>query len=255
MKQVCGYSLEELWPIVAWLAECSDGGESTSITYEKAEQLMEAVMYCIKETRNKAGNLPETVRTAKEAYEIGYRLVKEKVYTALEEYNGMMLHFCAYKNLCLEDTFVKGIPEFFKWYDARFAPQETILTLDYPVPGVLYEKEGIDRIAEYIHAVSLEQKFLGEMKEEYVVKCLADYTSDYENMVENICAIVLESLVKEVFFAYGCGEEIKKERRKEWVEQVIRGIMERNNCKEKEMYEYLCGFSKDIAVRMWMSDK
>lgn len=44
-----GYEIEELVPIVGKLAEKYTSKESTSITYEKAQQLMEAVLYCIHE--------------------------------------------------------------------------------------------------------------------------------------------------------------------------------------------------------------
>ena len=43
------YEMEELIPIVAELTERYTGYESTSVTYEKANQLMEAVIYCIQE--------------------------------------------------------------------------------------------------------------------------------------------------------------------------------------------------------------
>lgn len=43
------YEIEELVPIVATLAEKYTSKESSSITYEKAQQLMEAVLYCIRE--------------------------------------------------------------------------------------------------------------------------------------------------------------------------------------------------------------
>ncbi len=39
------YTMEELVPIVGKLAEKYTAYESTSITYEKAEQLMEAALY------------------------------------------------------------------------------------------------------------------------------------------------------------------------------------------------------------------
>ncbi len=45
------YRMEELIPIVGRLAEKYTGFESSSITYEKAGQLMEAVLYCIHETK------------------------------------------------------------------------------------------------------------------------------------------------------------------------------------------------------------
>ena len=41
------YTMEELIVIVGKLAEQYTSGESTSITYERARQFMEAVIYCI----------------------------------------------------------------------------------------------------------------------------------------------------------------------------------------------------------------
>ncbi|MFT4006898.1 MAG: DUF6179 domain-containing protein, partial [Lacrimispora sp.] len=41
--------MEELIPVVAELADKYTGKESTSITYDKANQLMGAVLYCIQE--------------------------------------------------------------------------------------------------------------------------------------------------------------------------------------------------------------
>ena len=43
------YEMEELVPIVGRLARKYTSGDSTSISYEKAEQLMGAVLYCIRE--------------------------------------------------------------------------------------------------------------------------------------------------------------------------------------------------------------
>ncbi|MDE7059645.1 MAG: hypothetical protein K2P03_13260 [Lachnospiraceae bacterium] len=37
----------ELLPVVAWLTKKYTSGMSTSVTYEKAQELMEAVLYCI----------------------------------------------------------------------------------------------------------------------------------------------------------------------------------------------------------------
>ena len=41
------YTMEELFPILGQLAEKYTAFESTSIPYETAEQLTEAVLYCI----------------------------------------------------------------------------------------------------------------------------------------------------------------------------------------------------------------
>ena len=44
-----GYEMEELLPVVAALGEKYTGYEHSSVTYEKAQMLMEAVLYCIGE--------------------------------------------------------------------------------------------------------------------------------------------------------------------------------------------------------------
>lgn len=191
------YAMEELMPVVAMLAEKYTAFESTSLPYEKAEQLMGAVLYCIHETElsgNRGGNLPqgmpEGTVSVRKAYERGAALVTEKVKKALAMYNEMIPEFSAYGNRCLYDTVVKGLPEFFKWYDVKFAPQDTILTLDYPVTRDLSEYTGIDRIYEYIKCIRREQNFLRTFSEDYVVNILRSYSNEYQDMVENIYEIV-----------------------------------------------------------------
>ena len=44
--------MEELVPIVGKLAGEYMGHASTSVTYETAEQLMEAVLYCVREAQS-----------------------------------------------------------------------------------------------------------------------------------------------------------------------------------------------------------
>lgn len=129
------YDMEELLPIVGKLAEKYTGIDSTSITYEKAEQLMEAVLYCIREAEDeKPYSLATGERvSAQEMYRFGKAAVERKVQEALGLYHEILPEFSSYGNLCLKETFLNGLPEFFRWYDIEFDPQNTILTLDYSV--------------------------------------------------------------------------------------------------------------------------
>ena len=79
------YEMQELVPIVAKLAEQYTGFESTSITYEKAEQLMEAVLYCIHEMETAGKNTLSAGEKipAQQAYELGRKLVEQKTKAAL----------------------------------------------------------------------------------------------------------------------------------------------------------------------------
>lgn len=70
-----GYGLEEILPVVSYLTNKYTSGESSSVPYEKAEMLMEAVLYCIREcfTWNESGVLPAVNNlSARQAYEKGY---------------------------------------------------------------------------------------------------------------------------------------------------------------------------------------
>ncbi len=189
-----GYSMEELVPIVAKLAEGYTGHESTSVTYETAQQLMGAVLYCIHEYESYGKNqLSLQGTTAGEAYQLGRQLVLEKAGKARKRYHTLEAMFCPYHNRCLQDT-IKAIPEFFQWYDAVYAPQDTILTLDYPVLADLSRYTGVDALYEYLGCLCQEQKFLGKLEEAYIRDVLEGYSPEYEEMVENLCWIVLDDL-------------------------------------------------------------
>ena len=169
------YEMEELVPIVGKLAEKYTAHESTSIPYEKAEQLMGAVLYCIHELEEMDGNLlalNEKIPAYK-AYELGVSYVEEKTEKALNLYNKIIPEFCHYENQCLYDTFIKGIPEFFKWYDIRFEPQNTILCLDYPILKDISAHTGIDQIYEFVKSICLEQKFLKLFPTGYIINILS----------------------------------------------------------------------------------
>lgn len=206
------YEPKELIPIVSKLVYKMNGGESTSITYEKAQQLMGAVLYCISEWEREeeaqieihqeiqmekaeaAGQFLQRKQkvSAEKAYELGVACVTKKVKLSLALYNRIMETFDSYGNHCLQDTMVKGIPEFFKWYDVKFAPQNTILTLDYPVQEDLREYTGVDAIWEYLCCIRAEQKYLRKLPREFVIEMLRSYCEDYEDMIENLRQIVDE---------------------------------------------------------------
>lgn len=200
------YSLEELLPLVASLTEQYTSRESTSISYEKANQLMEAILYCIQEAAEgsdfgqlealqkvSSALLPEVVYTQ------GYDIVIHKVQTALHCYNDLIVQFNSYGNQTYFDTVMKGLPAFFQYYDPKFNPQNHILTLDYPVLSSLESFCGIDRIERYLSCIVLEQEFLSRLPDSYIHAVLMRYHADYAELVENICRIVLRNLLGSLF--------------------------------------------------------
>lgn len=190
------YSMEELLPLVAELSSRYTGFEHTSITYEKAHMLMEAVLYCIREYQETRGSgLLASRISAKEAYQYGQELVIRKTQQLRCLYNRLILNFEDYGLACLRDTVVTGIPLFLSKYDFTFAPQETIITLDYPVSKDLGKRSGIDLVLEYLECIDREQRFLQRFDTGYVIEQLLAYHPDYECLIENIYDIVLSDMV------------------------------------------------------------
>lgn len=200
------YEMDTLVPIVAKLAEGYTSKESTSITYDRAWQLMDAVLYCIHEAEITGcfSVVGQDEISPEKMYAIGLKYVKKKTKEALDMYNGIMPHFSSYGNQCLYDTVVKGLPEFFKWYDCKYEPQNTILTLDYPILEDISEHRGIDKIYDYISCIQLEQKFLNGFSRECVTGILEKYDKKYRLMIENICEIVLMNILSHMM----AGKEI-----------------------------------------------
>ncbi len=190
------YPQEELVAIVARLAAEYTGYEHSSVTYERAQGFMEAVLYCINEKEHVGGGtLALRDASAEEMYESGRRIVTEKVGKLRELYNEMIIGFEDYGCVFLKETVARGIPAFLLRYDAKFAPQETLLTLDYPILKDLGASSGIDRVLDYVTCISAEQRFLAKFGSAYVTEVLGAYDDNYGELAENICEIVLQNLI------------------------------------------------------------
>lgn len=197
---IYGYGPEEILPVVIYLTNKYTSGESSSIPCEKAEMLMEAVLYCIREcfAWNAAGVL--SVRnhlSAREAYDKGYAYVMEKVKLAKALYESLLADFEDYGCLNYRKTVLEGLPAFFLNYDIRFCPQDHILTLDYPDMACGEELRGADRIYTYLSHLCMEKEFLAQFDRQAVCRVLADIQPDYEELyLDNICEAVLFQAVK-----------------------------------------------------------
>lgn len=185
------YTMEELLPIVGELAEKYTSKESSSITYERAMQLMEAVIYCIAHFESRENLLrAQVLPPAKEAYQIGYEGVIKKVKEAQDKYNRLLVFFDDFGNRNYRDTVEKALPGFFLYYNPRFAPTDNIITMDYPMFGLDMSLEGIDMIAEYIDAIWEEQKYLLKLPRNYVIGELRTFHSRYEEEFFNLKEVV-----------------------------------------------------------------
>ena len=266
------YQMEELLPIVSELAQKYAGYESTSITYEKAQLLMEAVLFCLNEYNSSAtDSLVQKDISVKEQYNIGAKLLFEKVENIRKIFNEISFQFEDFGVKCLYDTVQKGIPQFLKWYDIKFCPQNTILTLDYPLLIDCSFLTGADAVYKYIRAIQTEQIFLRKFDKNYVMLVLEKYNSEYSDMIENICSIVLTDIIghiaikkplNDIDFLYEEYLQLSKifagksiSDIENVVKDLIKKIVSRFYENDMDMLEYLCYETNNIAVRIYTANQ
>lgn len=261
------YQPEELLPIVTWLAEKYTSKESSSVTWEKAQTLMEAVIYCIREFEGEeSGTLVSGKRIkADEAYRIGYDRVVEKVRSAREVYDEILKDFDDYGCRNYKDTLLNGMPQFFLYYDARYQPQDHILTLDYPTAKTYGEMCGIDIIYRYLCDIVVEKRFLACFEPEAVRKLLARTEDEWDIIyMGNLCELVLVTVIE--CLAAGkssAGLEITVEEQKTAQENLWSGSRDKTELRLKayvklitdragmpEAADYFAEICHDYAVRI-----
>lgn len=232
------YKMEELLPIVAQLSRKYTSAESTSVSYEKAQQLMEAVLYCIRELEQTQKNLPanQNIVSPDEAYQLGLEAVMHKAKETQKKYNELINIFCDYGNENLRDTVTKAVFGFFKFYDPVFAPQDTIITMDYPVLDFKQELQGIDAIAAYVEAIYTEQLFLQKMPKDYVRNVLQQFHPNYQKQFFNISSILIRHVLGDMMIEKRMGVAAVQEDY-----QTLFDFLQKKSIKELQntLYHYL----------------
>lgn len=268
------YEPEDLLPVVGKLAKKYTSAESSSIPYEVASMLMEAVIYCINEFEqtNEMSNLPVGEQLlVEQVYQEGYQSVINKVKLAKDIYHNIIKDFEDYGCHNYKDTIVKGMSGFFVRYDAQFNPQNHILTLDYPTLTMSFEKCGIDIIYDYLTAIEIEKHVLDLFDTQAIISLLKRIQPDYKSIyLDNICypvllvaigcAIVDKSIVDLSISAQDCldikfyfeGDSFDK------VELKIRSILSlilkklSNGMKNSKINDYFLPISHEYAARIWV---
>lgn len=285
--KLTGYEMEELLPLVAKLAAKYTSGESSSVPYETANMLMESICYCIlenereggRETESEAGKHSQVPKrngerkagesneaaenisgeqvykplktrqmTAAESFRQGYEKVLKKTGCAQKAYNDLIVDFQAYGNENYRDVVLKALPIFFMKYDPRFAPQETIISLNYPTLRTVSGDTGIDAVEQYVEYIVLEQRFLQKFSEDMVIKILTRFSGEYRINFFNLCSVVLRHVLVSGLLGRQPGEQISEE------EYVALGQICAGKDKN-ELAELLNKLTEKLAAGGWKEDQ
>ncbi len=251
-----GYEAADLLPLVQELTERYTSKASTSVPWETAQQLMEAVLYCIGETQE-TGSGPGQKRelsggemlTAREAYDLGYRLVIRRTEEARKLYNKWIVSFNGYGCSVYRKTVTRNIPGFFKWYDPRFNPQQDFTGQDYPVPGDLGKRPGIDRVDRYLACIWAEQRFLGSLSPDYVGAVLTARGQGWRDLPVNLGEIVLRKILVHLLLGISPEETALEPDKYEMLAAAVGAVS------GDRLAERVRGLSRRLAARYFPGDE
>lgn len=226
------YGMEELLPVLAVLTRKFTSGESSSVSYERARHLMEGILYTLRIYEKEGSLVGGRKPDASEAWRIGQELLTRRMREVKERYQTLCGTFRDYGNRNLRDTFGMALPGFLERYDQKYAPQETIITMDYPVLSKTSGVTGILAIDQYLDAIAAEQNFLQRFPEEYVKGILMRFQKDYQSQFFNLGRIVLRHLLGCMLIEKRLGETSVEE---DYI--ALRELVEQNT--EEELRQQL----------------
>ena len=270
--------ISELLVLVARLTDRYTSKESSSVSYETAQMLMEAVVYTLEhgeEVESVSAVTPDDGAQAlspvdparelslAERYELGYQNILSKALRTKQQYEQLLPHLETYGCRHYYDTLYSGMREFFRRYDARFQPQNALLLLDYPLLVEDRSLRGIDLIADYLHKIFLENELLTCYPKSAVVDLLRCTCPDYEQgYMGNVCELVLHTSlycaaarrpILELFLSRYEEEQVRQmfgqmtqEARKVFVAECLQRLLE--SFHDEAMRQYVMSAADRLAV-------
>lgn len=184
--------------LLAKKTERFNGGDSSSIRIEKAQDILASIMFTIG-VALKAYPSPDDAVSAVKSIGVeaicseGRKRIGTLVKQTRKQHLLLVSHLMQTKNVFYSATIVDGINGFFKLYDADFAAHEIHITADYPVYNKTKRLLGIEFIMQYLKQLYFENMFCTHFSHEDIHHLLCGYNERYENLLLNIYEPVLAS--------------------------------------------------------------
>lgn len=184
--------------LLAKKSERFNGGDSSSIRIEKAQDILASIMFTIG-VALKAYPNPDNAVSAVQSigveaiYTKGRKRIDILVEQTRKQHLLLVSHLMQTNNVFYSSTIVDGINGFFKLYDADFAAHEIHITADYPVYNKTNRLLGIEFIMQYLKQLYFENMFCTYFSHEDIHHLLCGYDERYENLLLNIYEPVLAS--------------------------------------------------------------
>lgn len=173
-----------------------NGTDSTSMPIEKAQDLLESLLYTI-EVAMENGATKEDLLNGNLSLliEKGQTILKEKLTTIKVEWKLMCQDLPQIQNVYYLST-IKNLGLFFQKYDIYYEAHHIPCSIDYwPLCPISEKRRGISYIEEYLHRLQLENDFLHCFETNDIICLYKKYVQDYTEFLFNLCEPVLTNAI------------------------------------------------------------
>lgn len=181
-----------LWELLKTQAGKYNGIDSTSMTVEKAQDILESMLYTIGVVAENGAAKEEILNGSLSLLlDRGREILKGKQKSVKVEWKLLCRELPRIPNVYYLST-MENLGLFFDSYDIYFAAHHTSESIDYwplcPIPETI---KGISYIEEYIRRIQIENDFLNSFEREDVISLCEKYVPDYREALFNLCDPVL----------------------------------------------------------------
>ena len=185
-----------LWELLKAQAGKYNGIDSTSMTVEKAQEILESMLYTIGVAAENGAAKEEILNGSLSLLlDRGREILKGKQKSVKVEWKLLCRELPRIPNVYFLST-MENLGLFFDSYDIYFAAHHTSESIDYwplcPVPETI---KGISYIEEYIRRIQIENDFLNCFEREDVISLCEKYVPDYREALFNLCEPVLTNAI------------------------------------------------------------
>lgn len=174
-------------------------GKSSSLSMEKAHNILESICYVIGYQLKTMSPMEAIVylkeKMITDIFQQGLSLIQLRINELQIKHQQLVHHLLSSENVFYKSTIVDGIHGFFQLYDPRFEAQEIHITVDYPTCLKRPHLLGIEFIDKYLNHIEIENEFCLLFDEMDIHHLLCGLIQDYRHVFLNIYEFVLLSVV------------------------------------------------------------
>ena len=186
----------KIWELLKLQTDKYNGMDSTSIPIEKAQDILESLLYTISIVIENGTGKDDIVNGSLSLLiERGQNILKEKQRSVKVEWKLMCQELPQIMNVYYLST-VENLGTFFEQYDIYYEAHKIPCSIDYWLMCPIAENvKGIRFIEEYINRLQIENDFLNCFETNNVTGLYEKYVPDYKESLFNLCEPVLTNAI------------------------------------------------------------